>query len=60
MKTYNYWLVTRFGSTYAIAIDDRSESTANAEAKIEAERWLAQAGMTPADLTRFDLVGVQP
>lgn len=60
MKTYHYWLVADTGARTAIEIEDRSESTANAEAKIEAERWMSRLGLTPGNLIRFDLAFVTP
>lgn len=57
---FHYLARTESGTQFETAIDERSESTANAEAKIEVERWLASEGEPIERLNEFNLVYVSP
>jgi hypothetical protein len=59
-KTFHYYLVANTGASTQFDVVERSESIANVEAKITAERWLDRLSLTPADLSRFDLAHVSP
>jgi hypothetical protein len=57
-KTFHYYLVADTGASTQFDVVERSESIANVEAKITAERWLDRLSLTSANLRRFDLAHV--
>lgn len=60
MNKLHTYIAEAGGQSTMIFIEDRAESIANTEAKIEVERWLRATGRTPRDLTRFDLLATTP
>lgn len=60
IRRYHYRAVTESGDEFETQIEERSQSIANVEAKIEVERWLASIGQDASRLADFDLVFVEP
>lgn len=52
-----YTARTESGTEFDTVIEERSESIANVEAKIEVEQWLASEGEFVGRLSEFNLVG---
>lgn len=57
---FHYIARTESGNQFETVIEERSESTANAEAKIEVEQWLNDEGEPISRLHEFSLVYMTP
>lgn len=60
MSRYYYLARTESGEQHEFDIEERDPYTANVQAKMEVERWLAEVGEEPARLTQFDMTHTTP
>lgn len=60
IRRYHYIARTEAGSQFETVIEENNQDTANVQAKIEVERWLADEGEPVERLQQFDLVFTEP
>lgn len=56
MIRFTYVAEAEDGTRLELQIDERDESTANVQAKIEVEKWAIEEGQPLERISRFDLV----
>lgn len=59
-RRYFYLARTESGEQHEFDVVENDPYTANVQAKLEVERWLAEVGEEPARLTQFDMTHTTP